>query len=167
MTTPKTTHARHDDTTVTPLSDTEVRITRTFRAPRALVWQAMTRPEHVREWYGPRATKVTSCEMDVRVGGKWRIVMRASTGDEVAFSGEYLDVQAPARIVQTWRFEPIPDAESVETMTLEERGETTRMTALVKHSSKENLQGHLQSGMEEGMRETYERLDELLGTMRA
>jgi uncharacterized protein YndB with AHSA1/START domain len=100
--------------------------------------------------------------MDVRVGGKWRIVMTDSSGREVAFSGEYLGVKPPASLRQTWRFEPIPGAESIETMTLENRGETTRLVTLVKHNSKENLQGHLASGMEEGMRETYERLDELL-----
>jgi uncharacterized protein YndB with AHSA1/START domain len=166
MTQHKTTHARKDDTTITPISDTEIRITRTFHAPRALVWKAMTTPEHFRNWYGPRDTKITSCVMDFRVGGKWRVVMTAGNGQEVAFSGEYLEIRAPERTVQTWRFEPFPDAESTESMTLEDRGETTRMSVNVKHVSAENLQGHLQSGMEEGMRETYERLDELVESMK-
>ncbi|MHB8584807.1 MAG: SRPBCC family protein [Thermoplasmatota archaeon] len=153
-----------DDTTLTMINDTEARITRTFRAPRVLVWEAMTKPEHVREWYGPRDTQVKAIEMDLRVGGTWRIVLSSPRGDH-AFSGEYLDVQSPKRLQQTWRYEPIPQASSIETMTLEDRGETTRMITHVKHASKEALQGHLANGMEEGMRETYERLDELVRTM--
>lgn len=158
---PQTTNLQ-DDTTLTLPSDTEMLITRTFRAPRALVWKAMTTPEHVREWYGPRGTRITQCEIDLRVGGKWRYVMTAPDGSEVAFSGEFREIQPPSRVVQTWRFEPIPEAESVETMTLEERGGVTIMTARVKHRSRENRDGHLHSGMEPGMRETYQRLDELL-----
>lgn len=149
---------------VTLISDTEAQITRVFHATRALVWEAMTKPEHVRHWYGPYSTRITSCEMDLRVGGKWRIVMSSEHG-EAAFSGEYLEIEAPVRLVQTWRFEPIEGAESVESMTLEEREGKTYFTARVKHRSKENLQGHLQSGMEEGMQETYRRLDELLAKL--
>ena len=164
MTNPKT-HMQ-DDTTVTMLSDSEARITRTFHAPRALVWKAMTTPEHVREWYGPHDTRVVACEMDLRVGGKWRIVVRTSEDLDAVFSGEYREIAAPARLVQTWRFEPFPEASSIESMRLEDHGETTHMITLVKHASKEGLQGHLQSGMEEGMRETYERLDELAQKLR-
>lgn len=163
----KTIGQSKDDTTLTLPSDTEILIKRTFQAPRALVWKAMTTPEHVRQWYGPRSTEITDCAMDVRVGGKWRLVMRSPDGSLVAFSGVYKEIQAPSRIVQTWRFEPIPDAESVETMTLEERDGRTFLTTLVKHKSKENRDGHLHSGMEPGMRDTFSRLDELLDALRA
>ena len=159
-------HSKPADAKVKIVSDTEAQITRVFHAPRALVWEAMTNPEHVRHWYGPYSTQITSCEMDLRVGGKWRIVMTSEQG-EAAFSGEYLEIDAPARLVQTWRFELIEGAESVESLTLEEHDGKTYFTALVKHKSKENLQGHLQSGMEAGMQETYRRLDELLTKLSA
>ena len=155
---------KHEKAKITMISDHEAQITRTFRAPRTLVWKAMTMPEHVRHWYGPHDTNITEIKMDLRVGGKWRIVMSSERGD-AAFSGEYLEIHAPSRLVQTWRFEPIEGAESIETMTLEERGDVTLMTAIVKHKSAENLAGHLQSGMEEGMHETYERLDTLLAKL--
>lgn len=163
MTTKTTTR---DDTTITLPSDTEMLIKRSFNAPRELVWKAMTTPEHVRHWYGPRGTEITKCEIDLRVGGKWRFVMRAPDGREVGFRGEYREILAPKRAVQTWCFEPFPDATSVETMTLDERDGRTYMTTHVQHKTKENRDGHLNSGMEGGMRETFQRLDELLAAQR-
>ena len=162
MTPSKTTTTKNDDTTVTLPSDKEILITRTFNAPRKLVWEAMTKPEHVQQWYGLKGTALASCEMDVRVSGKWRYVIRAPDGSEVAFSGVYREIRAPERVVQTWNYEPIPGAESLETMTLEERDGKTLMTTRVLHKSKENRDGHLHSGMEPGMRETLARLDDLL-----
>lgn len=156
------TETGHDDLALEFPSDTEMLITRTFRAPRQLVWNAMTKPEHVRNWYGPRNTRLTSCEIDFRVGGRWRYVMRTPDGASVAFSGEFLVIQPPERIVQTWRFEPYADAESVETVTLQARGDSTLMTTHVRHKTKEHRDGHLNAGMEPGMRETFQRLDDLL-----
>jgi uncharacterized protein YndB with AHSA1/START domain len=148
--------------TITLPSDTEIVITREFDAPASLVYEAMTKPEHVSRWYGPRGTTLASCEVDLRVGGKWRYVMRSDDGSEVAFSGEFLEIVPGERIVQTWRFEPIPDAQTTETMTLTEHNGKTTLTSHVQHTSKEHRDGHLNSGMEGGMQETFDRLEELL-----
>lgn len=145
-------------------SDTELVIGRTFNAPAALVWQAITQPEHVQRWWGPAFLELVECTMDLRVGGLWRYVQRdPNTGDLHAFSGEYREIVPGERIVQTERYEPIPGADSVVTMTLEARGDqATRLTSRTVYPSREMRDGHVNAGMESGMRETYERLDTLL-----
>ena len=135
---------------------------RTFDTPRELVWEAMTKPEHLARWYGPRKMTSVVEQMDFRVGGKWRVLMRSPDGREAGFSGEYLLIEPPSKVSQTWRFEMFPDAESVETLELEAQGDRTIVRGTVVHKSVENRDAHLGSGMEHGMRETYERLDELL-----
>ena len=160
--TPNPKPAQLDDTTVTLPSDREILITRTFDAPRDLVFKAMTTPENIRQWYGPRGTVLGECKIDLRVGGAWRFVMRGPDGSQHAFSGVYREIQAPERIVQTWNYESIPGAETVETMTLRDVGGKTQMTTHVQHKSKASRDGHLQSGMEGGMRETLARLEELV-----
>ena len=140
---------------------------RAFDAPRELVWEALTKPEHVRRWYGPRRMTTVVCDMDFRVGGKWRVVFRTPDGHEAGFNGEYLLIEAPVKMSQTWRFEMFPDATSVETMELESHGDRTIMRGTVTHTSVENRDAHLSSGMEEGARETYERLDEVIGELAA
>jgi uncharacterized protein YndB with AHSA1/START domain len=144
---------------------TEPRATlrRLLHAPRALVWEAMTRPEHLACWYGPRSTKVTHAEIDLRVGGKWRVVMRGDDGREHAFGGEYLELAAPERITQTWRWEGAPEASSIERMRLIDLGDRTLVEAVAEHTSLQNLRMHVEHGMEQGANETYERLDTLLG----
>lgn len=137
-------------------------IRRLLHAPRALVWEAMTRPEHVAHWYGPRSTRVTACTMDLRVGGKYRIVLRGADGGEHAFSGEYREIAAPERIVQSWCWEGAPDASSIERMRLLDLGERTLVEVEVEHSSAANLEMHVKHGMEAGANETYARLDALL-----
>src|SRR5947208_3094105 len=145
--------------TVTTPSDTEILITRVFDAPRHLVFEAMTRPEHVRRWWGPRGTNLSSCEIDFRVGGSWRYVMEVG-GTELAWHGEYREIDAPERIVSTEVYEGFPDAESVNTVTLTEEDGKTTLTTTVLHTSRENRDGHLESGMEGGMQETFDRLEE-------
>ena len=151
--------------TVTTPSDTEILITRVFDAPRHLVFEAMTRPEHVRRWWGPRGTNLSSCEIDFRVGGSWRYVMEVG-GTELAWHGEYREIDAPERIVSTEVYEGFPDAESVNTVTLTEEDGKTTLTTTVLHTSRENRDGHLESGMEGGMQETFDRLEELLQTLK-
>lgn len=140
---------------------------RAFDAPRDLVWEAMSKPEHVRRWYGPRRMTTVVCDMDFRVGGKWRVVFRTPDGHEAGFNGEYLLIEAPVKMSQTWCFEMFPDAVSVETMELEAQGDRTIMRGTVTHSSVENRDAHLGSGMEDGARETYERLDEVIAELAA
>ena len=151
--------------TVTPISDREAELTRVFDAPRRLVFEAHSKPEHVRHWWGPRDSTMVSCEMDFRPGGAWRFVLRTADGNEAAFRGEYREIVPPERIVQTFEFEGMPGAVSLETMTLEDLGDTTRMTAVSRFDSVEALEAMLQSGMEAGAAETYDRLEEHLRTM--
>lgn len=138
---------------------------RVFDAPRELVWEAMTKPEHLPHWYGPRKMTSVVEKMDFRVGGQWRILMRSPDGREAWFSGQYLAIEAPAKLTQSWCFEMFPDAESVETIELEAQGDRTIVRGTVIHKSVENRDAHLGSGMEHGMRETYERLDEVIAEL--
>ena len=145
------------------VSDTEILITRRFNAPRALVFEAVTTPEHVRQWYGCGTMVLTVCEIDLRVGGKWRYVLRMPDGAEHGFSGEYRELAPPSRIVSTESYEPIgPGHEMLATVTLDEQNGGTLFRNRLVYQSKADRDGHLQSGMESGMQETFNRLEELL-----
>jgi predicted 3-demethylubiquinone-9 3-methyltransferase (glyoxalase superfamily)/uncharacterized protein YndB with AHSA1/START domain len=140
---------------------------RWFAAPVELVWEAWTRPELARRWMGPRALQCVSYEIDLRVGGGYRFVHRAPDGQEFAFHGVYREIERPRRLVSTFVFEAWPDVEVVDTLTLEAQGGGTLATTLSVHPSFEARDGHLQSGMEEGMSDGYQRLDELLPELAA
>jgi uncharacterized protein YndB with AHSA1/START domain len=150
---------------VTLRGDRELVITREFDAPRKLVFEALTRPEHVKRWYGLRGSTLSVCEIDLRVGGAWRYVVRDPGGNEYAFSGVYREIVAPERVVSTEGFEAMPGHDYVVTMTLEETGGRTKLTSRLLYQSAEDRTGHLQSGMEPGMNETFDRLAELLAGM--
>jgi len=152
-------------TTFTMPSDREIVITRVFDAPRRLVFEAITRPEHVARWWAPRSMKMLSCEMDFRPGGAWRFVLRAPDGKDYGFRGEYREIVPPERLVQTYEFEGMPGHVSVETATLEEQGDKTKLTVTCLYQSVEDRDGHYHSGMETGTRESHDRLAELLETM--
>lgn len=150
------------------LSDREIEITRVFDAPRKLVFETMLDPELIPRWWGPRRYTTAVDKMDVRVGGKWRFVNRAADGGEHWFNGEYREIVAPERVVQTFEYEPFAGHVSVDTMTLEELGDgRTRMRVRSLFASKEDLDGMLGSGMEEGAAETYDRLAEILADRKA
>jgi uncharacterized protein YndB with AHSA1/START domain len=153
---------------VTLPSDREILLTRTFDAPRRLVFEAMSRPEHVVRWWGFRGTTLTIVEMDLRPGGSWRFVLSGPDGQEHPFKGVYREIVPPERVVQTFIYdvEGIRDHEAVETMTLTEHDGKTTLTVNVLHKTKEARDGHLQSGMEAGSGQSYDRLEELLSTMR-
>lgn len=142
------------------LSDREIALTRVFDAPRSLVFEVMSTPEHVRQWWGPRRFTMTVREMDFRPGGGYHFVQREGDGPEYGFRGEYREIVPPERIVQTFEFEGMPRHISVETMTLEERDGKTVATVRSVFASPEDLQGMLGSGMEEGARESWDRLAE-------
>src|SRR5207245_9920410 len=116
-----------DDMTITPPSDKRVLTTRTLHAPRKLVFEAMTEPRHLKQWLGPRAMTVTVADADLRVGGAWRFIHRAPDGTDHVFSGVIREFRPPERVVRTNSYENIPGAESLETMTLEEHGATTKV----------------------------------------
>lgn len=145
--------------TVTTPSDTEIVMTRTFDAPRDLVFEAHTSCEHMRNWWGPSRYEFAGCDIDFRPGGAWRIVQRGAEGDEHAFRGEFREIVRPERIVWTFEYEGAPGHISVETLTLEERDGKTTLTAVSVHPSKEARDAMLESGMEEGAAETWDRLE--------
>ena len=151
----------------TLIGDREIQTSRTFRASRALVWEAMTKPEHVSQWYGPRKYSIPVCELDFRVGGKWRIVNRDDAGQEFAFFGVYREIFPMTRVVQTWNFEPMPGHESIETASLQEHDGQTTLTLHSRFQSAADRDGIMQSGMEEGARETHDRLAERIEMLQA
>lgn len=150
-------------------SEKEVILRRVFNAPRALVFEAMTKPEHICKWWGPREFAVSECEMDFRVGGSWRFVQRKSDGTEHPFRGEYLEIAAPERIVQTFIYDVdfIRDYPMTEHMTLTEQDGKTILTTRVVHLSQQSRDGYLASGAEWGAGESMDRLEELAMSMDA
>lgn len=147
---------------VTTPSDTEIRMTRLFNAPPELLWDAMTKPEHIRRWWGNLGDgySVPVCEVDLRVGGRWRFVNK-HPGGEAAFHGVYREIDAPARIVFTEIFEPFPDAESVVTGEYTDEGGKTRMVATIRYPSKDVRDMVMGTGMATGAGLSYDRLDDL------
>ena len=153
--------------TLTTPAEREIHVVREFAAPRDRVFAAYTDPALIPEWWGPRGTTTVVDVMDVRPGGQWRFVARNADGTETAFRGTYREVAEPERIVQTFEWEGMPGHVSVETATFEDLGERTRViTTSLFHTAQER-DGMLGSGMEGGMNETYERLDELLERLSA
>jgi uncharacterized protein YndB with AHSA1/START domain len=146
---------------VTLPSDTEILITRDFDAPRHLVYRAWTTPELIRRWWSGDRGKVTSVEVDLRPGGTWRYVMNANAGFEVAFHGEYQEIVPGERIVSTEIFEGMPEAGALSTTTFDESGARTKVSILVRHQNKENRDAHIASGMEDGMQEALNYLEEV------
>lgn len=149
----------------TPADEPVIHTKRFVAAPPALVFDAWTKAEHLRNWWGPRRLEIVECDVDLRVGGGYRIVHRAPDGQEFGFHGEYREIDPPKRLVSTFVFEGMPDHEAVETLTLEEVEGGTMVHGLTVHASLEARDGHVASGMESGMRETFERLDELVARL--
>jgi uncharacterized protein YndB with AHSA1/START domain len=149
--------------TVTTPSDREIRMTRLFDAPRALVFEAMTKPEHIRNWWGNLGDgySVPVCEVDFRVGGKWRFVNRTPKGEDAAFYGEYREIDRPGRVVFTEIFEPFPDVVSVVTSVLTEENGKTRMVATVEYPTREVRDMVRSTGMERGAAISYDRLEDV------
>jgi uncharacterized protein YndB with AHSA1/START domain len=157
-------YAVADDMTVTPTGDREIVITRTFDAHRTLVYEALTKAEHVKKWWGPRQYGPVSATADFRAGGHYRFAQGSPQG-EVAFSGEVRE-SSPERIVYIEEFEAMPGHAAVTTVTLDERAGKTRMTLRSVYQSPEDRDGVIASGMEWGARLAYLQLDEVLEGMR-
>jgi uncharacterized protein YndB with AHSA1/START domain len=153
---------------VTTPSDTEIRMTRLFNATPELLWEAMTTPDHIRQWWGNlgEGYSVPVCEVDLRIGGTWRFVNRYP-GGEAAFHGVYREIDAPRRIVFTEIYEPFPDAESVVTGVYTAEGQQTRMVATVRYPSKDVRDMVMSTGMATGAGLSYDRLDDLAGALAA
>lgn len=150
--------------TVTLPADEQILISREFDAPKHLVYKAWTTPELVKRWWSGERGEVTLAEIDLRVGGSWRYVMTGE-GYEVGFHGEYQEIVPNERIVSTEVFEGMPDAASVNTLTLTETGGRTLLTILVQHTSKEHRDGHVNSGMESGLQESLDALERVVDSL--
>jgi uncharacterized protein YndB with AHSA1/START domain len=152
--------------TVTLPRDEQILITREFDAPRHLVYEAFTTPELVKRWWSANRGEVTVAEIDLRVGGTWRYVMVTDDGFEVGFHGEYREIVPNERLVSTEVFEGMPDAEAVNTMTLAEADGRTTLTILVQHQSKAHRDAHIESGMEAGLQDAMDLLEEVAVSLR-
>ncbi len=145
-------------------SDTEILITRDFAAPTHLVYRAVTEPELVRRWWNAKRGEVTTCEIDLRVGGKWRYVMQTPDGFEVAFHGEYREIIPNERVVSTEAYEGAPDPDdnaTVNTMTLTENDGGTTLTVLIDCPNEMVRNAIVESGMEAGLQDAYDLLEEV------
>jgi len=144
----------------------QVRISRTFNAPRARLWDAMTDAKQIPNWWGPAKYHVTVEQHDFRVGGKWRYISKDADGREDAFHGEFKEIDPPTKAVQTFVYEGIPNPDShtiTDHLTLTEVGNgKTRMDVVSQFNVIEDLDGMVGSGMEGGATEGYERLAKLV-----
>jgi uncharacterized protein YndB with AHSA1/START domain len=156
------TAAKASETTFTTPSDREVAMTRVFDAPRALVWDAWTRPEHVPHWMtGCEGMTMPVCEIDLRPGGAWRFVWRKSDGTEMEMSGEYREVAPPERLVSTesWGGDW---PETINTLVLSEADGKTTVTQTMLYPSQEARDAALETGMKDGASMSFDRLAEHL-----
>ena len=143
----------------------QILITREFDAPRELLFRAFTDPELLVQWLGPRALTMSIDRYDVRDGGTWRFVHRDADGNEYGFHGVFHGTPSPDGIVRTFEFEGAPGHVSLESATFEERGGKTLLRQNAVYQSVEARDGMVQSGMESGVNEGMERLDELLARL--
>ena len=154
---------------VTLPADNQILITREFNAPRRLVWTAYTTPELVKRWWSGQKGTVTSADIDLRVGGKWRYVMVADGGFEVAFRGEFREIVPDERLVNTEIFEGIPDADDhagLVTITFTEKDGRTFMEMLCEYRDKSDRDAVIESGMESGMQESMDALEQVAVSLR-
>ena len=154
---------------VTLPTDEQILITREFDAPKHLVFKAVTTPELVKRWWHANRGEVTVAEIDLRVGGKWRYVSVTPDGFEVGFHGEYREIVQDERIVSTEVYEGAPGGDengTVNTVTLVENDGRTTMTTLVQAPSKEIRDAIIESGMEAGMQDAYDLLEEVAVSLR-
>jgi uncharacterized protein YndB with AHSA1/START domain len=149
---------------VTTPTQREIVLTRVFDAPRRLVFDAFTKPELLKRWFGPRGWSLVVCEVDLKVGGKWRFVLRGPDGKDMGMSGVYREIMAPDRSVHTESFDDFPGESLVTTVLVEDRGRTT-LTATVLYPSQEVRDAVIKSGMEHGAAESYDKLAEYLASI--
>jgi uncharacterized protein YndB with AHSA1/START domain len=144
-------------------TDTTIVLTREFDAPRRLVFDAFTKPDLLKRWFGRHGWNLVTCEVDLRVGGRWRFVSRRPGGAEMGHGGVYREVVAPERLVYTESYDDqwFP-GESLVITVLTEQGDTTTMTSTLQFRSREVRDAVIESPMREGVSESYGRLDEVL-----
>jgi uncharacterized protein YndB with AHSA1/START domain len=145
-----------------PADEPVIRFSRFLKATPERVYRAWTDPEQLALWLGPRYLTMTECEMDLRVGGSWRFVHRAPDGTEHGFHGVFTELEPPRRIARTFVYDPWPEASCEEWIELEAVEGGTMLRGESRHASVETRDQHVESGMEGGMTESMQRLDELL-----
>ncbi len=152
---------------ITTPSDREVTITRVFNAPRQLVWDAHTKPDLLRRWFGPPSWTLTECRVDLRPGGEWRYVMEKDTGEKMGLGGIFSEILAPARMVTSETFDdPWYEGSATDTSTFTEHDGKTTLAVTVLYDSKEIRDMNIStSGMTDGMELAYVRLDEVLPSL--
>ena len=151
---------------VTLPADTQILITREFAAPKHLVYQAWTTPDLIKRWWSGDRGEVTSVEVDLRVGGTWRYVMTANAGFEVAFHGEFREIVPNERIVSTEVYEGMPDGEALDTATFSDVDGRTMLTIVMQLANKQDRDAIINSGMEGGMQEAYDHLEQVAASLR-
>lgn len=151
---------RSPEVEVTLPSDREIAFSRMFEYPPQILFEAWTKPEHVRHWWGCHGSTLTVCEINLRPGGAWRIVMRMADGSNHPFKGVYREIVPHRRLIYTECYDvpSIGSPEWLTTISFEEHDGKTKLVHLIRHGSKEARDGHLQAGMEPGTIQTLNRL---------
>jgi uncharacterized protein YndB with AHSA1/START domain len=155
---------RHGSATTEVISDCEVKTQRAFDAPISLVFDALTKPEHLRAHFSPDPEPLHICEIDLRVGGAYHYAWYAPGGRECSFRGTFLEIEPPTRMVATWLFEGWPGDDAIETTTLSEDDGVTTMTTVLRFKNRESLGDHFQ-GDTQGMQTSFDQLEDLLATL--
>jgi uncharacterized protein YndB with AHSA1/START domain len=155
---------RHGSATTEVISDCEVKTQRAFDAPISLVFDALTKPEHLRAHFSPDPEPLHICEIDLRVGGAYHYAWYAPGGRECSFRGTFLEIEPPTRMVATWLFEGWPGDEAIETTTLSEDDGVTTMTTVLRFKNRASLGDHFQ-GDTQGMQTSFDQLEDLLATL--
>ena len=155
--------ARKRTAVVTLPSDTQILITREFNVPRHLVYKAWTTPELIKRWWSANRGTVTVADVDLRVGGRWRWVIETEEGFEVAFHGEYRELISNELIVCTEVYEGFPEADALalNTMSFIEKDGRTTLSTLVQHQTQTHRDMHINSGMEDGMQDAMDFLEQV------
>ncbi len=143
-------------------NELEIVTTREFEAPIELVFDVLTKPEHVRRWFAPFENKMTVCSIDLRVGGNYLMVFVTEDGTECSFRGTYLEIEPPTRVVDTWLFEGWPDAEAVETIDLHEIDGITTMTNKLAFRDKAG-RDHMTKF--DGMEDSFDKMEDYLRSL--
>jgi uncharacterized protein YndB with AHSA1/START domain len=156
------TTSRHGSSVIEYPSELEIVTTRQFDAPLALVFDVMTKPEHVSKWFAPFTDRVTECSIDLRAGGGYHVVFVTPEGKECSFRGTYLEVEAPNRTVATWLFEGWPDADAVETVELSESDGVTTVTMRMVFN---DAAGRAHMTKHDGQEDSFDKLEDYLRSL--
>jgi uncharacterized protein YndB with AHSA1/START domain len=156
------TRTRHGSAVVAFPSELEIVTTRAFDAPIGLLFDVLTKPEHVRNWFAPFGDEMTVCSIDLRVGGDYHFVFVTKDGTECSFRGTYLEIEPPGRIVETWRFEGWPDADAVESVDLREADGVTTLTMRLAFS---DMAGRARMNRFDGQESSFDHLEDYLRSL--